>query len=219
MMLPRFIRTTEAQHKATCQELWRRCAASGDIYLDTYKGWYLEREETFVTPKDAEEWGFKDPQTGEPNEGPQTRGCALRGCTFWHRRNCVIFMFSLCLCVCVRARALLFLGGGCAAGSFRVRVLCLGVPLKEMEEQSYFFRLAKYAPRLKALYAATPAACLPDDRRAQIVSQLDELQDLSVSRTSFSWGIPVPEGFDQKHVMYARRWLLFSFFLRALGCK
>ena len=62
----RFIRTTEAQHKATCQELWRRCAEKGDIYLDTYKGWYLEREETFVTPKDAEEWNFKDPQTGLP---------------------------------------------------------------------------------------------------------------------------------------------------------
>jgi methionyl-tRNA synthetase len=64
LVYARFIRTTEAEHKATCQELWRRCAANGDIYLDTYKGWYLEREETFVTPKDAEEWNFKDPQTG-----------------------------------------------------------------------------------------------------------------------------------------------------------
>lgn len=65
LRLLRFIRTTEAEHKATCQALWKRCAANGDIYLDTYKGWYLEREETFVTPKDAEEWNFKDPQTGK----------------------------------------------------------------------------------------------------------------------------------------------------------
>jgi len=50
----RFIRTTEKEHHAVCQDLWKRCAANGDIYLDTYKGWYLEREETFVAPKDAE---------------------------------------------------------------------------------------------------------------------------------------------------------------------
>jgi len=39
----------------------RRC-----VCVLRYKGWYLEREETFVTPKDAEEWGFKDPETGKP---------------------------------------------------------------------------------------------------------------------------------------------------------
>jgi len=46
--------------------------------------------------------------------------------------------------------------------------------------------------------------CLPDDRRAQIIAMLSSEgsgADLSISRTSFSWGIPVPEGFDQKHVM------------------
>lgn len=78
---------------------------------------------------------------------------------------------------------------------------CSGVPLKEMEEQSYFFRLAKYAQPLKDLYKANPSTCLPDDRRAQIEAQLDDLHDLSISRTSFKWGIPVPEEFDQKHVM------------------
>ena len=40
-----FIRTTQPRHHKCAQELWKRCAASGDIYLDTYIGWYLEREE------------------------------------------------------------------------------------------------------------------------------------------------------------------------------
>jgi len=139
----RFIRTTEAQHKRTCQELWTRCAANGDIYKDNYKGWYLEREETFVAPKDAEEWGYKDPQTG--------------------------------------------------------------VPLKEMDEESYFFKLSKYREPLLKLLQDQPGVCLPEERRQQIVAMLESeqaLNDLSISRTSFAWGIPVPEGFDQKHVMY-----------------
>lgn len=43
-----FIRTTMPEHHKLAQELWVRCANNGDIYLDNYKGWYLEREEVFV---------------------------------------------------------------------------------------------------------------------------------------------------------------------------
>ncbi|HRD74881.1 MAG TPA: class I tRNA ligase family protein, partial [Hyphomicrobiaceae bacterium] len=42
-----FIRTTEARHIASCQELWKRCAAAGDIYLDRYAGWYSVRQEAY----------------------------------------------------------------------------------------------------------------------------------------------------------------------------
>lgn len=63
-----FIRTTMESHKKVCQHLWMRCHANGDIYLGTYKGWYLQREETFVTQRDAEAWAFKDPVTGRPLE-------------------------------------------------------------------------------------------------------------------------------------------------------
>ncbi len=42
-----FIRTTEERHKVSCQELWRRIAASGDIYLGHYEGWYAVRDEAF----------------------------------------------------------------------------------------------------------------------------------------------------------------------------
>ena len=42
-----FIRTTEARHKDGCQELWRRMAANGDIYLGAYEGWYAVRDEAY----------------------------------------------------------------------------------------------------------------------------------------------------------------------------
>ena len=45
---------------------WRRCAAAGDIYLGDYEGWYNEREETFVTPTEAEANGYVDPSSGVP---------------------------------------------------------------------------------------------------------------------------------------------------------
>jgi methionyl-tRNA synthetase len=44
-----YIRTTSARHKKTAQELWLKCAAADDVYLDEYEGWYNVKEETFVT--------------------------------------------------------------------------------------------------------------------------------------------------------------------------
>lgn len=72
-----------------------------------------------------------------------------------------------------------------------------------MEEQSYFFKLAKYRQPLLDLLEKQPELCAPEDRRQQVITMIkDESQgDLSISRTSFKWGIPVPEGFDQRHVM------------------
>ena len=42
-----FIRTTEERHRIACQEIWRRMEANGDIYLDTYGGWYSVRQEAY----------------------------------------------------------------------------------------------------------------------------------------------------------------------------
>jgi methionyl-tRNA synthetase len=74
------------------------------------------------------------------------------------------------------------------------------------EEPSYFFRLSKYTDKLLDLYKSQPDFIVPDNRRNEIiafVSQEGGLKDLSISRTSFSWGVPVPG--DEKHVMYV--WL------------
>ncbi|RYY83450.1 hypothetical protein EON63_11145 [archaeon] len=61
-----FLRTTSPHHEQTSQKLWDMCAARGDIYLDSYEGWYNEREEVFVSNAEAEACGFKDVGTGLP---------------------------------------------------------------------------------------------------------------------------------------------------------
>ncbi|KAJ1434726.1 tRNA synthetases class I (M)-domain-containing protein [Ochromonadaceae sp. CCMP2298] len=79
-----------------------------------------------------------------------------------------------------------------------------GLPLKRVKEESYFFRMSKYTDRLLEYIALNPSFIEPEAYRNNIVARLtkDPLRDLSISRTSFAWGIPVPEGFDQRHVMY-----------------
>lgn len=61
-----YIRTTDDAHKAVARAVWSRCREQGDIYLGKYEGWYLVREERYVTDQEAEEWQFKDPSTGKP---------------------------------------------------------------------------------------------------------------------------------------------------------
>lgn len=76
-----------------------------------------------------------------------------------------------------------------------------GTPVEWLEEESYFFRLSAYQDRLLKLYADNPGFIGPDERRNEVVSFVKSgLKDLSVSRTTFDWGIPVPG--DEKHVMY-----------------
>ena len=59
-------RTTSESHKAACRKLFEMSKANGDIYLDTYEGWYNVREETFVTETDAAAANFLDPVSGKP---------------------------------------------------------------------------------------------------------------------------------------------------------
>jgi methionyl-tRNA synthetase len=140
-----YVRTTSARHKKLAREVWKRCAANDDVYLDTYKGWYNIREETFVTDNEAALSEYKDPTTG--------------------------------------------------------------LPLKEVEEESYFFRMSKYHDRLVKHVEENPEFITPSTHRNVILNRLksDALRDLSISRTTFAWGITVPEDFDPKHVMYV--WL------------
>jgi methionyl-tRNA synthetase len=57
-----YIRTTDEHHMRTAQKLWDKCSA--DIYLSEYEGYYLVREERYVTEREAKEWGYKDPVSG-----------------------------------------------------------------------------------------------------------------------------------------------------------
>jgi methionyl-tRNA synthetase len=138
-----YLRTTSDRHKRTARELWNRCAAAGDIYLDTYSGWYNVREETFVTDSDALLSNYLDPTSG--------------------------------------------------------------LPLKKVEEESYFFKMSKYKDQLlQYIEVDNPTFIQPEHHKNLILQRLksDDLRDLSISRTTFSWGIAVPDNFAPNHVMY-----------------
>jgi len=136
-----FIRTTDAAHHASVQEVWRRMQANGDIYLDAYSGWYSVRDEAYYEPSELTE--------GE---------------------------------------------GG-------VKLSPQGTEVEWVEEESYFFRLSKYQQPLLDHYDANPDFIGPQSRRNEVQSFVaGGLRDLSVSRTTFDWGVKVPG--DEKHVMY-----------------
>lgn len=133
----RFIRTTDADHKAQVQQLFKRLLDKGDIYKATYKGLYSVSDEAYVTETQAKEL--------------QAQGLAHQ--------------------------------------------------LVELEEETYFFRLSAYQDRLLKLYEERPGFVQPDFRFNEVKRFVEGgLQDLSISRTSISWGIPVPG--DEKHVIY-----------------
>ncbi|KYK45105.1 methionine--tRNA ligase [Bradyrhizobium liaoningense] len=137
----RFIRTTEEQHHRSSQEIWRRMEANGDIYADTYSGWYSVRDEAY----------YAEDETRVNDDG--------------------------------------------------VRLGPQGTPVEWVEEKSYFFRLSAYQDRLLKLYADHPDFIGPDSRKNEVVSFVrGGLRDLSISRTTFDWGVKVPG--DEGHVMY-----------------
>jgi methionyl-tRNA synthetase len=137
----RFIRTTEEQHHRSSQEIWKRMAANGDIYLDSYAGWYSVRDEAYYAEDET------------------------------------------------------------VVGEDKVRRGPQGSPVEWVEENSYFFRLSAYQDRLLKLYESHPDFVGPDSRRNEVVSFVKSgLRDLSISRTTFDWGVRVPG--DPKHVMY-----------------
>ena len=80
-----------------------------------------------------------------------------------------------------------------------------GRPVTDAEEEAYFFKMSKYADRLMKHIEEHPEFIQPESRKNEMVNNFLKpgLQDLCVSRTSFSWGIPVT--FDEKHVVYV--WL------------
>ena len=81
------------------------------------------------------------------------------------------------------------------------RVAPTGAPVEWVREPSYFFRLSAWQDRLMALYENEPDFVSPASRRSEVMSFVrGGLNDLSVSRTSFTWGVPVPD--DPGHVMY-----------------
>lgn len=138
------VRTTQARHKETVLEMWRRMEANGDLYLSKYAGWYSVRDEAYY---DEDELTERDGKKFAPT----------------------------------------------------------GTPVEWVEEESWFFKLSAYAEKLLAHYAAHPNFITPEHYRNEIVAFVKRgLTDLSVSRTTFDWGIEIPPSAhtSAKHVMY-----------------
>jgi len=137
----KFIRTTDADHEAMVQKIFRKLYDQGDIYKGYYEGMYCTPCESFFT--EAQLVDGKCPDCGRE--------------------------------------------------------------VQPMKEEAYFFRMSKYADRLIAYINEHPEFIQPVSRKNEMMNNflLPGLQDLCVSRTSFSWGIPVD--FDPKHVIYV--WL------------
>jgi methionyl-tRNA synthetase len=91
-----------------------------------------------------------------------------------------------------------------------------GHPVELVREESYFFRMSKYADRLLAFYEENPAFIQPESRKNEMINNFIKpgLEDLAVSRTSFDWGVKVPG--NPKHVIYV--WIdALSNYITALG--
>ncbi|MFC7370828.1 methionine--tRNA ligase [Fictibacillus iocasae] len=91
-----------------------------------------------------------------------------------------------------------------------------GRPVKKVKEESYFFRMSKYADRLLQYYEENPDFIQPESRKNEMINNFIKpgLEDLAVSRTSFDWGVKVPG--NPKHVVYV--WIdALSNYITALG--
>ncbi len=136
-----FIRTTQPRHHETSQNIWNLMADAGDIYKDSYAGWYSVRDEAYYQENETEL------RADGVRYGPQ------------------------------------------------------GTPVEWVEEASYFFKLSEYQDRLLKHYEENPDFIGPAERRNEVISFVKSgLKDLSISRTTFDWGIKVPN--DPSHVMY-----------------
>ncbi len=136
-----FIRTTQPRHHETSQNIWNLMADAGDIYKDSYAGWYSVRDEAYYQENETEL------RADGVRYGPQ------------------------------------------------------GTPVEWVQEESYFFKLSEYQDRLLKHYEENPDFIGPAERRNEVISFVKSgLKDLSISRTTFDWGIKVPN--DPAHVMY-----------------
>jgi len=90
-----------------------------------------------------------------------------------------------------------------------------GRPTETVKEENYFFKLSSFAEQLIQLYNSQPDFIRPETRRNEVIAFVRSgLRDLSISRSTFSWGIPVPG--DSKHVIYV--WLdALANYITALG--
>ena len=90
-------------------------------------------------------------------------------------------------------------------------------PLTRAKEHNYYFRLSAYQKALEECFAKNPGVVRPEARRNEVLGRLREgVQDIPISRTNFTWGIPMPAGSEPGHIIYVWVDALFNY-ITALG--
>jgi len=171
-----FIRTTQDRHHRAVQEMVRRLESSGDLYTDTYSGYYCVRceayktEDELVPPQGVEDApGSASDVGGETETAGDASGDPSRG------------------------------EAGAAGGKSDLRCpLHPSRKIEWMQEENWFFRLSRYRDPLLELLEKRPEFILPEIRRNEILRVLEGgLDDISVSRARLPWGVPWPGDDDQ----------------------
>ncbi len=166
----RFIRTTDADHVTTVELIFEKLLKNGDIYLSEYEGWYCTPCETFLTEKSLADAAYLPAQAQTAQDASIKENSSPPS----------------------PAPSFALIGGNCPQ---------CGRPAFKIKEESYFLKLEKYEKKLLAHIENNPGFIKPDFRKNEVLSFIKEgLKDLSISRTSFKWGISVPG--NDKHVVY-----------------
>ncbi len=195
-----FIRTTENRHIAACQALWKRLEENGQIYLKKYQGWYAVRDEAFYSPDEEVNFHPADPNKLLPGVSPLRITAQDIGANpnLYNNQNLKLLVEA---------------GQGSTFVTATSGVT--NAPVDIVEEENFFFRLSDWQQPLLDFYDANPDFIGPKSRFNEIYSFVKGgLNDLSISRTAFSWGVPVPGA--PKHVMYV--WIdALTNYITALG--
>jgi methionyl-tRNA synthetase len=160
----------------------------------------------------AQVMGFSNDDFIRTTESRHTRSCQ----DLWERlrERDAIYLGTYAGWYAVRDEAF-YAEGELTTGPDGKKCAPSGAEVEWVEEPSYFFRLSAWQDPLLEFYQKNPGSVLPKSRRNEVISFVKGgLIDLSVSRTSFSWGIPVPN--DDSHIMYV--WLdALTNYITAIG--
>ena len=200
----RFIRTTDDYHMESCQKIFTKLYEQGDIYKGEYIGHYCKPCESFWT--DSQLVDGKCPDCGREVYDAHEEAYFFK--TMYEKGDIYKGTYKGKYCTPCESfwTESQLVDGKCPD---------CGREVHDAQEEAYFFRLSKYADRVQHLLEDTDFL-QPRSRVNEMVNNFIKpgLEDLCVSRTSFTWGIPVD--FDPGHVVYVWVDALFNY-TTALG--
>lgn len=205
-----FIRTTEPRHIAACQALWKQIEAAGFIELKKYAGFYAVRDEAWYDPN---ELYFRKLASNSQSTPKSILSSNVTSVTSTSNGQVVAvntedgpikLLVQPGKIISIETQEL-----------FTATSTISSAVADPVEEENYFFKLSAFQEKLLEFYEANPEFLAPTSRANEIKSFVKGgLRDLSISRTTFNWGVPVPG--NEKHIMYV--WIdALTNYISALG--